>query len=235
MKAPLFSVEEIFSKALKQNLKADLNELHKITFLIMVQKRQKYYEAKVDKFLEKQDLDEEIRNKLQKAILKPVKVENIEYSNFMEEVSRRISQVFQVVSGNLAERVVERDLNLTGLIKNHHYTKRKGRTDFTVYYPEIKNQKHIHRIEVKNVKLRERATRGLAFDGDSLIGFFNEPSEFTTSNIDIIDSQCKKTGGYCYIPPSTLKIIKNKVKGKRFKSNTKFASDMKKFVKTGII
>lgn len=28
-------------------------------------------------------------------MLKPVKVEDIEYSNFMEEASRRISQVFQ--------------------------------------------------------------------------------------------------------------------------------------------
>lgn len=235
MKNSLFTVEEIFNEALKQNPKANLNELHKITFLIMIEKRQKYYQAKVEAFLEKQGLDKEIKDKLKKAMLQPVKVKDIEYSNFMEEASRRISQVFQVVSGNLAERVVERELNLAGLIKNYHYTKRKGGTDFIIYHPQIKNQKYIHRIEVKNVKLRERATRGLAFDGDSLIGFFNDPSEFTTNNINIIDSQCKKTGGYCYIPPSTLEVIKNKVKGKRFKPNTKFAFDMRKFVKTGII
>lgn len=53
----MFSAEEIFNKALKQNPKADLNELHKITFLIMIEKRQKYYKAKVEAFLEKQDLD----------------------------------------------------------------------------------------------------------------------------------------------------------------------------------
>jgi hypothetical protein len=41
-----------------------------------------------------------------------------------------------------------------------------------------------HRIEVKNVKIRERATRGLLFDGDSLFGFFDDESEFTESNVE---------------------------------------------------
>ena len=73
----------------------------------------------------------------------------------------------------------------------------------------------------------------LAFDGDSLIGFFDQPSEFTASNIKVIDEHCKKTGGYCYIPKDTLKQIKHKTE--RFKSNTEFAEDMKKFTKTGSI
>jgi hypothetical protein len=37
-----------------------------------------------------------------------------------------------------------------------------------VYYPDLRNQKSKHRVEVKNVKLRERGVRGLAFDGDSM-------------------------------------------------------------------
>ena len=73
----------------------------------------------------------------------------------------------------------------------------------------------------------------MAFDGDSMVGFFNEPSEFTESNIEIIDEHCKKTGGYCYIPSETLKLIKNKTK--RFKANIELASDMKKFVINGSI
>ena len=231
----MLSVEEIFNKALKQNPKADLNKLHRTTFLIMMQKKQKYYQSKVDTFLRKQNLDEKTKNKLRKAMLKPVKIDDIEYSNFMEEASRRISQSFQTVSGNLAEYVIERELNLAGLIKNQHYVKRKDRTDFIIYYPNIKNQKMSHRIEVKNVKLRERAARGLAFDGDSLVGFFDDSKEFTTNNIEIIDKQCKKTGGYCYIPPDTLGKLGDKAKNKRLKSNKEFASDMKEFVRTGII
>ena len=66
-----------------------------------------------------------------------------------------------------------------------------------------------------------------------MIGFFNQPSEFTASNIEVIENHCKKTGGFCYIPPETLKKIK--YKNSRFKSNTEFAKDMKRFVETGII
>lgn len=86
---------------------------------------------------------------------------------------------------------------------------------------------------MKNVKLRERGTRGLVFDGDSMIGFFNEPSEFTASNVEVIEKHCKKANGYCYVPPQTLKAIKHQ--NLRFKANTEFASDMKKFVEGGVI
>jgi len=59
--------------------------------------------------------------------------------------------------------------------------------------------------------------------------------EFTENNINIINEQCRKTGGYCYIPPATLVAIKDKIKNKRFKSNEDFDSDAKRFIETGII
>ena len=55
------------------------------------------------------DIPEDMRMKVEKELLKPIKVGDIEYSNFMEETSRRISQTFQVLSGNIAELCVERD------------------------------------------------------------------------------------------------------------------------------
>lgn len=68
-----------------------------------------------------------------------------------------------------------------------------------------------------------------------MVGFFNDPSEFTSENIDIIDDQCKKTNGYCYVPPALLEQIEDQVRNKRFKSNTELLSDVVKFIKTGII
>ncbi len=170
---------------------------------------------------------------IEKELLKPIKVDDIEYSNFMEETSRRISQTFQVLSGNIAELCVERELIKADLKLGVHYNKKAERTDFIIFYPKKDRFKKRHRIEVKNVKLRERGTRSLAFDGDSMIGFFNQPSEFTASNIEIIEKHCKNTGGFCYIPLETLKKIKHK--NSRFKSNTEFAKDMKKFVESGAI
>jgi hypothetical protein len=110
---------------------------------------------------------------------------------------------------------------------------RKERTDLIVYHPEIYSYKSRHRIEVKNVSLRERAVRGLAFDGDSLFGFFNQLREFTESNIRVLERRCARTGGYCYIPPNTLSQISQTTF--RFRSNTRFGQDMATFVKTGAI
>jgi hypothetical protein len=90
-----------------------------------------------------------------------------------------------------------------------------------------------HRIEVKNVKIRERATRGLLFDGDSLFGFFNDESEFTEPTVELIDNLCAKTGGYCYMPHATLNKIPHKAK--RLRPNVAFAHDMLSFARTGKI
>lgn len=227
---------EIVQEAEKDNPKADLNKIHSKTFELIKKYRQEYYKNKVDDLLSRGDLvdiTKEVIMKIEKELLKPIKVGDIEYSNFMEETSRRISQTFQVLSGNIAELCVERELIKAGLKLGVHYNKKTERADFIIFFPKKEGFKKRHRIEVKNVKLRERGIRGLAFDGDSMIGFFNQPSEFTASNIEVIEKHCKNTGGFCYIPPETLKRIKHK--NSRFKSNTEFAKDMKKFVEAGVI
>jgi len=230
------SASEIVEEAIKSIPDGDINTIHSKTFELLKKYRKKYYVDKVNFFLSRKSLTnipEKIKTKIKEEMLKSIKVEGKEYSNFMEEASRRISQTFQVISGNIAELCVERELMKVRLKLGVHYDKKIERTDFIVYYPKKQGFIKKHRVEVKNVKLRERGTRGLAFDGDSMIGFFDQPSEFTASNVEIIDNHCKERGGYCYVPPQTLKMIKHK--NSRFRSNTEFAKDMKKFVKTGSI
>ncbi|MGH9921499.1 MAG: hypothetical protein ACRD38_01970 [Nitrososphaerales archaeon] len=225
------SAKALLEFALKIEPEANLNVLHEKTFELMMEFKTKYYERKVNNFLDKLDINDEIKKILREKMLQPVKANGVRYSNFMEEASRRVSQTFQVVSGNLAELCVERELIQLGLIENKHYAKRKERSDITVYHPNVDSARLKHRVEVKNVKLRERATRGLSFDGDSLIGFFDSPEEFGRSHVEMIDSLCSKTGGFCYIPPSTLQKLT--YAGTRLRPNTLFASDMLNFVKTG--
>lgn len=227
------SAEEIFHEALKINPDFDVNSLHNKTFEVMIRYRTKYYEKRVDEILSELNLPKEIHRKVKKKLLEPVVVKYKEYSNFMEEVSRRVSQAFQPISGHLAELCAERELERAGLVKDIHFKMRKERTDLIIYHPKVYSYKSRHRVEVKNVSLRERAVRGLAFDGDSLFGFFNQLREFTESNVRVLERQCAKTGGYCYIPPSTLSQIHHITS--RFRSNTRFGQDMATFVETGDI
>lgn len=60
---------------------------------------------------------------------------------------------------------------------------------------------------------------------------FNNPDEFTKETIKIIESLCKKSGGYCYIPPATLSKITSK--SKFIRPNTQFGRDMARFVNSG--
>jgi hypothetical protein len=225
------SAQALIREALATNPTLDVNSLHAKVFDLMVHYRSEYYEASADSFLSSLDLPEELKIKIKRKMLKPVIVGDKEYSNFMEEVSRRISQAFQPISGNVAELCVERELAGVGLVKNVNFTRREGRTDFTVYHPDTRNFKSRHRIEVKNVKIRERATRGLLFDGDSLFGFFDDEGEFTEPTTQLIDSLCEKTGGYCYMPPATLKKIP--YNAMRLRPNTLFARDMLGFARVG--
>lgn len=227
------SAQTLLQEALELHPGIDVNSLHAEVFKLMVNYRSKYYEDSVDSFLSKLDLPNKLRGQIKREMLKPVMVEDKEYSNFMEEVSRRVSQAFQPISGSVAELCAERELIRVGLVKNVNFTRRRERTDIIVYYPNIHEVKLKHRVEVKNVKLRERATRGLLFDGDSLFGFFNDENEFSQSNVEIIDDLCEKTKGYCYIPSATLN--KMVYKGTRFRPNTMFADDMLVFAKTGKI
>ncbi len=232
------SAKELLNEAKKINPNADINQLHALTYKLMIKYKNFYYQDKVKDFLNRSSffkLSSEIKKRISEELLKPMKGGDIFYSNFMEEASRRISQSFQPISGNLAELCVEKELIDAGLKLNINYVRKKEHTDFIIYYLELLTQLKKHRIEVKNVKLRERATRGFEFDGDSMIGFFNDPLEFTDSNIDIIEKHCKKTGGYCYIPPEIIKELGNKIKNKRFKSNKEFIADVIKFIKRGII
>ncbi len=227
------SAEDIFREALKFTPDLDVNTLHRKTFELMIQYRSEYYERRVDEVLAELDLPREVHQRVKGKLLKPIVVGDKEYSNFIEEVSRRVSQAFQPISGYLAELCAERELEKAGLVKDLHFTRRKERTDFIIYYPTVYSPIARHRVEVKNVSLRERAVRGLAFDGDSLFGFFNQLREFTESNIKVLEGQCAKTGGYCYIPPNTLSQIPYTTT--RFRPNTQFGKDMAKFAKTGLI
>ena len=227
------SAQALIEEALGLNPNFDVNSLHAEVFNLMVDYRSKYYEASVDSFLSELDLPKELRTKIKRKMLKPVMVGDKEYSNFMEEASRRVSQAFQPISGNVAELCVERELTKAGLIKGINFTRRQERTDFTVYHPDMHHFKLKHRIEVKNVKIRERATRGLLFDGDSLFGFFDDESEFTEPTVELIDDLCAKTSGYCYMPHATLNKIPHKAK--RLRPNVAFAHDMLSFARTGKI
>ena len=226
------SANTLVEEAKQYNPKT-INELHRKTYDLMRKYRSEYYKQKVGDFLKTTSLKEPQISEIKKKMLQPVSADGIKYSNFMEEASRRISQTFQVISGNIAELCAEAAVKEAGLQENVHYLRKKDRSDFIFYHPELKNQKAKHRLEVKNVKLRERGVRGLAFDGDSLFGFFDDPSEFTEDNIIVLEEHCKKTGGYCYIPPETLKNLKHPVS--RFRSNLHLAKDMKNFVETGSI
>lgn len=232
------SAKTIIEEAQKINPKADINNLHALTYELIKGYRNIYYKDKIKDLLDRPSLihfSEKVKSIFREELFRPIQVKDKIYSNFMEESSRRISQTLQTISGNLAELCVERELVNIGLKKDINYKRKTEHTDLIIYYPRLPNFSKKHRIEVKNVKLRERGTRGFAFDGDSMLGFFDEASEFTDENIEILNSQCKKTGGFCYLPPSTFKQLKNKLKNKRFRSNKDFAIDIMKFVETGVI
>ena len=232
--ASIPSARDLVQEAVRSNPQADVNGIHGLTYQLMLNYKSKYYESKVDSFLSRMtlaDIPSETKRRLREEMLEPLEADGVEYANFMEEASRRVSQTFQVVSGNIAELCVERELMNVGLRDRVHYRKKIERTDFVVYSPDLQNQRAKHRVEVKNVKLRERGTRGLAFDGDSMFGFFDSPQEFTLSNVQVIDSQCLSTKGYCYLPPSTLNQIPYRTN--RFKPNTQFAQDILYFIQNG--
>lgn len=237
-----FKAKLIVEEAAKNIPSNDINELHAATYVLMKKYRNEYYITKVKNFLSRKSLrsiSRKDKDLLIEELLKPIIVKNKNkkdtYSNFMEEASRRISQVFQVLSGNIAELCVEQKLIEVGLERNVHFLRRKDRADFTFYHPNIQRKSNIHRVEVKNVALRERGVRGLAFDGDSLFGFFNDAAEFTSNTAEIINKHCKKNNGFCYIPPKIIFELGKKIKGKRFKPNLVFSQDMVRFVKTGTI
>lgn len=227
------SSDDIFKKALSSvDNKNDILEIHEKTYEILKEEKEKYYKTELDEFLSHIDMPQEEKIKVEDALLKKRKIDNKEYSNFMEEIAVKVRQSIQPLSGSLAELCVEFELNTEGLKLNETYDRRRQHTDFIIYY--IKDKSKIHRIEVKNVSLRERGSRGLKFDGDSLAGFFNQEKEFTDENIRIIDNNLKDTKGYCYVPINTLNFILSKGE-KRFKDINKLGKDMKYFTLNGVM
>lgn len=225
------SASDLVEGAIRSDPSADVNAIHRRTYELMIYHRERYYERKVDAFIAQLNLAPELQERIKRKMLEPLVADGVEYSNFMEEASRRVSQTFQVISGNIAELCAERELKRRGMEKDVQYKRRIERTDIIVYSPNFRSNRARHRVEVKNVKLRERGTRGLAFDGDSLFGFFDEPSEFTDSNVQVINDHCTRVGGYCYVPPETLRQIRHA--GSRFRSNALFGQDMSHFVQNG--
>lgn len=232
--------KEIFEKAIKSvvnsNEENDIVRIHEKSYEILKKEKEKYYKQEIENLLNSIDIPTEIKIKIEKAfldrrILKKT-FKNVEYSNYIEEIVIKIRQSIQPVSGSIAELCINYLLEKEGLRKKEDYDTRKNHTDFIIYYKDDPNK--IHRIEVKNVSLRERGTRGLKFDGDSLAGFFNQTNEFTEENIKLIDSQLYQTGGYCYVPKKTLDHILNKG-GKRFKDINSLGRDMKNFNLNGFI
>lgn len=228
MKNPKFpTAKDIVELIIKKYRYLDINELHKKCYIEILSLKNQLYEKEIDKFLEELELPIDVVRKIKNKIFKPVYENQVEYHNLLEKIVRPIVQAIQPISGNIAELCAVQELIKHGLKEGLNFKRKVGRTDLVLYYPNLQVSKVIHRVEVKNVSLRERATRGLKFDGDSLLGFFNNPKEFTEENVKIIEELCKKTSGYCYIPPDTLSQIK--YKSKKFKSNTEFGKDMKYF------
>lgn len=132
------SAKEIVEKAKSKNPKVDINQLHNLTYELMMDYKDIYYKDKVRDFLNRPSvskLSSEVKNKIGSELLMPMKGGDIVYGNFMEEASRRISQTLQSISGNIAELCVEEELINIGLIININYEKKKEHTDFIIYYP----------------------------------------------------------------------------------------------------
>ncbi len=228
---------QIARSILARDPNIDINELHYQIWAEMRAYRQRYYASRVDELLQTIPISERARSEVRRALLRPVTVDGVQYSNFIEEVARRMSQSIQPRSGKSAEICAELALEREGLQRDEHFAVRKSRTDLTLYHPNVHSCVKEHRVEVKNVKLRERAVRGLVFDGDTLFGFFNDPDEFTADTIAVLEEKCRQSGGAVYVPPTTLQAIEQE-HGRLlgiFRENTRFGPDMSHFVKTGKI
>ncbi len=232
----ILSAKAALSEALKRWPMADMNELHEKAYHFVQKQQHEHYEERVDTFLEAVKFPIQSKAMLMKTMLEPVSVGGVTYANFMEEAARRLSQSTQTTSGYIAEWCVQRELRSAGLKKDEHYRVRKEGSDIIVSYPNIASEEKRHRIEVKNLKMRERGIRGLIYDGDSIIGFFDENGEFGQGVVKEINEYCSKQGGYAYVSPVIHNFLEQKGQlhgNTRFKLNTKIGQDMAKFCRKG--
>ena len=109
------SADTILREALNIDPNLDVNELHEQAYRLMVLHRAEYYDRRVNEILSTLSLPHEIVKRIKEKLLEPITIGEITYSNFMEEVSRRISQSFQPISGQLAELCAQRELERVGL------------------------------------------------------------------------------------------------------------------------
>lgn len=233
------SATEINREAISGNPNCDVNTLHTLCYSVMDSHCVEYYARRVDDFISELGLSASIGRKVRAELLNPVTVENKIYPNLMVEISRRMSQSVQRVSGKLAESCAQRELERANLVLDMHFSRQRGPIDLLVYHPDRTNVTGEHRVEVKNMKLRERATRGLLAGGDSLFGFFDSFEEFTEEKLGDLSQICTSRGGYVYVPPPTLSHIMtqghNPLLTSILRPNTAFGSDMAAFVQTGRI
>lgn len=232
----ILSAKRAYVEALNEIPSSDINSLHERAYSFIQEQQRKYYEDKVDAFLNTLKLSSRTKTMLRRKLLQPVTVGGVHYSNFMEEAAKRLNQSTKTTSGRIAEWCVQRELEKKGLGKNEHFTIRKAGTDIIVYHPDIRRDKKRHRIEVKNVKMRERGIRGLVYDGDSLVGFFDEEGEFGAGIVKEINEYCGKKNGYAYVSPLIYNFLRNNKQltgNTRFKPNTEIGKDMANFCITG--
>lgn len=229
---------DIIDEILENNPNLDTNEIHAKAWNRMQKYRRKFFRKQVDTFLDPVAIPRKAKQIIRKALLKSVTIDGVKYESFLVGIGRKMSQSIQPRSGKSAEYCGEIELVRNGLERDVHFAVRDERSDLTLFHPDIKTSDEIHRIEVKNMKIRERGVRGLSFDGDSLFGFFDQPGEFTIGELKVMEKELTKTGGYVYLPPDTLEIIEedlDKDLSHILRMNTRFGSDMAEFVKTGEI
>jgi hypothetical protein len=231
------STRNIIDEILKKNPNLDVNKIHSKAWERMQKYRSSYFKNQVGDFLDSLGVSESVKKIVGTALLKPVKIDGIKYENFIVGIGRRMSQSIQPRSGKSAEYCGEIELTRNGLERDVHFKVRDDRSDLTLYHPDIETANMFHRVEVKNMKIRERGVRGLSFDGDSLFGFFDEPEEFTAGELKEIEKALADTG-YVYLPPETLESIEEQLDkdlSHILRENTRFGSDMAEYVKTGEI
>lgn len=225
--------EKIIQIILNENPLIDVNELHERAYELLKEIEKNKFEKMVDEYIKAFTTDKNEAQLIKRFLLSKnlVKQRN-KYSNIIDEIAVSLRQSRQPISGNIAELCAKRELLKYGLKEDFHFVRKEVRSDITLYHPNKIDGKLKHEIEVKNIKLRERATRGLLY-GDSLFGFFNDSSEFTEETIKEIEKLCKERNGFCYIPPKTMKNLS--YMSTRFRENINFGIDMSQFVKYGYI
>ncbi|RDE15731.1 MAG: hypothetical protein C4K49_05740 [Candidatus Thorarchaeota archaeon] len=136
-----------------------MNQIHAQTYELILEYRSQYYEDRLDEFLDGIAVSDDCRRAVRDALLKPVNVSGTEYSNFMEELTRRISQSTQPVSGRIAETCSELELKRAGHRVRVQYTlmEKKNRHHDSSFFrierrPEASQRSEEHEAERKGRK-----------------------------------------------------------------------------------